>query len=450
VSAPRPAPRRRRAGRPGERGIALLLVLIGLAVLGLVAHEIRYNSIVEMRLATNQRDSVRAYYLARSGLGLARLMLRFQKQLDNIQLPNLSGLLGGLLGGASGAGGGPAGAGPATPQPQTMTLQLWRMAKIDCYMLQQMVPEEPPESKKGLGPPSTKSKKFDFDDENPDLAKAQQQKKFGGFTGCFNVTISDEEERFNVNKLNAPQLSAQVALAQSLAMFGDKKFDFLYEKEDANKVKVTAQEVILAMKDWADEDETGSSINLTGQGEPFPRGFSDENGPYQRYEPRYLAKNARFDSLDELYAVHGVSDRFMAAFGDKLTVYPDNEAKLNINTDDPLMLELAIRSVADPARPDPRLGDPVFVDALIKKVRAARLFAMFGMSASDFVNIVSSAGVATNPAIQANVAQNRFIGDKSQTYRLKITGQAGDVTRTITVVVRVDDGLGRLVHWRED
>jgi general secretion pathway protein K len=60
-------------------------------------------------------------------------------------------------------------------------------------------------------------------------------------------------------------------------------------------------------------------------------------------------------------------------------------ARLNINTDDPVMLEIAIRSVAAPLRPDPRLADPVFIDTVIKRIRAARLFAMFGMSVTDFV-----------------------------------------------------------------
>jgi len=48
------------------------------------------------------------------------------------------------------------------------------------------------------------------------------------------------------------------------------------------------------------------------------------------------------------------------------------------------------------------------------------------------------------------VQGNRFIGDKSTTYRVRVTGEAGDVTRTITAVVRLDDGLGRLVYWREE
>jgi general secretion pathway protein K len=444
------------SARPGalkpRRGVAMLLVLVGLAVLGLVANEVQYNSVVELRLATNQRDELRAHFLAKSGISLARLLLRFQKQMDTIQLPNLGGLLRGLLGAGVGANqaalqgllGGASGAGGA---PSSMSIQLWRMAKIDCHMLEMMVPEV---DEKGQVLKPARDRKFDFDDENPELAKAQKDKRFGSFTGCFDVKITDEEERINLNKLDAPQLSAQVLLAQLVATFGDKKYEFLFEKEDANRVKVTPNDVIIAMRDWIDEDETASTLNFSGQGEPFLKGFSDENGNYLKYDPPYRAKNARFDSLDELYLVHGVNDRFMAAFKDRLTVYPDVNSRLNINTDDPVLLELAIRTVADPARPDPRLADPVFIDTLIQKIRAARMFAIFGMSALDFVNLVAASGVAVNPTIINNVQNQRYIGDKSSTFRISATGEAGDVRRTITAVIRLDDGLGRLVYWREE
>lgn len=438
----------------------MLLVVVGLAVLMLVALESSYSSAVELRLATNQRDELRAHFLARSGIGLSRLMLRFQKQLDAIQLPNLGGLLqqlsggggalAGLLGGgnAVGAAGALGALGGAGSAPTSMSIQLWRMAKIDCHMLQQMVPQID-EKTPPIGAPS-RSKKHEFDEENPELAKGLQQRRFGSFTGCFDTVITDEEERINLNKLDAPLLSAQVLVSQLVTTLADKKYEFLFEKEDANRVKVTPQELIVSLRDWVDEDETGSQLNLTGQGEPFLKGFSDENGDYTKYDPPYRAKNARLDSLDELYLVHGVNDRFMAAFADKLTVYPDVNSKLNINSDDPILLELAIRTVADPTRPDPRLGDPIFVDALIKKIRAARMFALFGMSALDFVNIVAAAGVPVNSSITNNIQNQRFIGDKSTTYRVAVTGQAGDITRTITAVIRLDDGLGRLVYWRED
>jgi len=480
------APARASAGRAKvlepRRGVAMLLVLVGLAVLGLVANEVQYNSVVELRLATNQRDELRAHFLARSGIGLSRLLLRFQKQMDNIQIPNIGGMLKGLLGGAGGAGGAGGlagllgsnpqlaglagmlgggnpgalaglagalgGAGGAGGAPSSMSIQLWRMAKIDCHMLEMMVPEL--DEKGQVMKLPSQNKKFDFDDENPELAKAQASKRFGSFTGCFDTKISDEEERINLNKLDAPQLSAQVLLGQLVAAFGDKKYEFLFEKEDSNRVKVTPTEVIIGLRDWIDEDETSSTLNFSGQGEPFLKGFSDENGNYTKYDPAYRAKNGRFDSLDELYLVHGINDRFMAAFKDKLTVYPDVNSRLNINTDDPILLELAIRTVADPSRPDPRLADPVFIDTLIQKIRAARMFALFGMSATDFVNLVAASGVAVNPTILNNVQNQRFIGDKSSTYRLSVTGEAGDVTRTITAVIRLDDGLGRLVYWKEE
>lgn len=443
----------KRLGR--DRGVALLLVLVGLAVLGLVANEIRYNSIVELRLATNQRDDLRATYLARSGVGLSRLMLKFQKQMDQVQIPNIGGIMNDITKALNG-GGDPTKAlgdalkgGAAGGAPSTMSIQLWRMAKIDCYMLQQMMPEEDPK-KGGLGPTSKSSKKFEFDDENPELAQAQSKRQFGGFEGCFRSELSDEEEKINLSRLNAPQLVAAVALVQSISAFGDKKYEFLFEKEDSNRVKVVPTDVIIAIRDWLDEDEVATQLNLSGQGDAFAKGFSDENYNYDKFDPRYKAKNASFDSMDELYMIHGINDRFMAAFGEKLTVFPDLNSKQNINTDDPVLLELAIRTIADPVRPDPRLQDPLFIDTLIKKIRTARVFAMFGMSVTDFVGIVQSAGVATNSSITNNVQNNRFIGDKSNTYRIKVTGEAGDVTRTITAVIRLDDGLGRLVYWKEE
>jgi general secretion pathway protein K len=193
-----------------------------------------------------------------------------------------------------------------------------------------------------------------------------------------------------------------------------------------------------------------SQLNLSGQGEPFAKGFSDENYNYDKFTPRYKAKNGRFDSLDELYLVHGVNDKFMAAFRDRFTVFPDINSRLNVNTDDPVLMYVAILSVADPTRPDARLHDPLFIDTLIKKIRAAKMFAIFGMSVVDFVNIVESAGIVTNPAIKNNPAQNRAVGDKSSTFRITAVGEAGQVSKKITAVIRLDDGLGKLVYWREE
>jgi len=433
---------RRTGSAKAERGVAMIIAVVAVAILTVVATEFVYNSRVDLQIATNQRDEIRAYYLARSGLGLSRLLLRFQKQLDQVQLPNLAGLVAAAFGGAGGTS--PLGGAP----PASLSIQLWRMARIDCYMLQHMVKQD----KFGRETqPIKRSDKIGFDSEFPEVAGKMARRSFGGFEGCFLATIGDEEEKLNLNKLDAPQLSSQVLVGRLVDLLGDKRFEFLFEKEDSNRVKVTPAEVVIAMRDWIDDDQTQSALNLSGVGEPFLKGFSDENSLYDRYLPRYKVKNARFDSLDELYMVHGVNDRFMAAFRDRFTVYPDINSRLNINSDDPMLLYMAILSVGDPMRPDPRLKDPLFIEALIQRIRSARMLSLFGMSVTDFVNLIEFAGVPVNPTIKNNVQNNRAVGDKSSTFSIKSVGEAGAVQKTITAVVRMDDqNLGRLLYWREE
>jgi general secretion pathway protein K len=448
--------RRRVGSRRGEKGVAMIIAVIAIAVLTAVATEFVYNSRVDLQLATNQRDEIRAYYLARSGIGLSRLLLRFQKQLDNIQLPNLQGLLSQLTG-----PGGPAGAllspaGPAGSPPGAataaggggLTLQLWRMARIDCQMLQQMVKQEPRfGEQKPLTPPSPSKP----NPQSPDLGAAQVRRSFGGFEGCFLATIGSEEEKLNLNKLDAPQFTSQVVVSRLLDLLGDKRFEFVFEKEDSNRVKVTPNDVVLTIHDWIDDDEVQSALNLTGKGDPFVKGFSDENSLYDRYVPRYKAKNAHFDTLDELYMVHGVNDRFMAAFRDRFTVYPDINAGLNVNTDDPIMLRMVILSMVDPLKIPAQLQDPLFLDELIRRIRASRVLSVFGTTVADLTNILQTAGVPVNPALRSSVQANRWLSDKSSTFQIKSVGEAGNVQKTLTAVVRMDDGaLGRLVYWREE
>ncbi len=424
-----------------ERGVAMIIAVVAIAILTVVATEFAYNSRVDLQMATNQRDEIRAYYLARSGIGLSRLLLRFQKQVDAIQIPNPTQLIGQALGAGT----------TGTPPPTGMTIQLWRMARIDCHMLRQMVKENPT----GEPRPVKRTNVAAFDKDFPDIAGKQVRRSFGGFDGCFLATISDEEEKLNLNKLDASQ--NQILVQRLYDLFADKRFEFLFEREDSNHVKVAPTDVLIAMRDWIDEDEIQSTLNVasltlpSAVGDPFVKGFSDENSQYDKYVPRYKAKNARLDSLDELYMVHGVNDRFMAAFRDRFTVYPDVNSKLNINTDDPMLLYMAILSVADPSHPDPRIRDPVFIDALIQRIRTARMMSFLGMSVTDFTSVIAASGVAVNPLIQNNVQNNAAVSDKTSTFSIKSVGEAGSVQKTISAVVRMDDqGLGRLVYWREE
>jgi general secretion pathway protein K len=432
--------RRARRGERQQRGVALIIAVVAITLLTVVATEFAYNTRVDLQLAANQRDELQATYMARSGVSLSRLLLRFQKQVDQTPIPNIGGLLSQLTGG----GQAPGGQAPAS----SLNLQLWKLARVDCHMLKGMVAGGGEEESRESSRPSLAGE--DGEELPLEQVMGANRRSFGGFEGCFLATIQDEEEKLNLHRLNAGAGDAAPTAARLLDLLGDKRFEFLFEREDANKVRAAPADVVIALKDWVDEDEVQSNLNLTDPVNPLPAGFSDEGGHYDRFDPRYEPKNARFDSLDELYRVHGVNDRFMAAFRDRLTVYPDVNSKPNVNTDDPLMMYLAILSVADPARPDPRLHDPVFMQEIISRIRAARAFSFFGMNVADFVSVVEAAGIAVNPSIKANPAGNRLVGDKSTTFSIKSVGEAGSVQKTITAVVRLDDGLGRLLYWREE
>ena len=426
--------------------MSLIIAVVSITILTVVATEFAYNTRIDLQLAANQRDELRAFYLARSGIALSRLLLRFQRQVDQTPIPNLGGLLGQLTGGG---GQPPGGQAPAS----SLNLQLWKLARIDCHMLRGLVKSEGAEDEGSDAPPRLTLDDEEDEADGKDSLQAPleaRSRSFGGFTGCFLATIQDEEEKLNVLRLNAGAGDAQPTAARLMDMMGDKRFEFIFSQEDSHRVRVTPQDVVIAMKDWVDEDQTQSALALANATTPFANGFSDENMHYDRFEPRYSAKNARFDSLDELYRVHGVTDRFMAAFRDRLTVYPDINSRPNINTDDPMMMHLAILSVADPLRPDPRLQDPAFVEQIITRIRAARAFSFFAMNVADFVSVVEAAGVPVNAAIKANPAQNRLIGDKSSTFSIKSVGEAGNVQKTLTAVIRLDDGLGKLLYWREE
>src|SRR5205085_7685704 len=88
-----------------HRGIALILVLTTIAILAAVGVDFSYSSRVSLKLAENLRDETRAEYLAKSAVNLSRLLLHFQKQVDQLggqAASALSGIIGGGLGGTPG------------------------------------------------------------------------------------------------------------------------------------------------------------------------------------------------------------------------------------------------------------------------------------------------------------------------------------------------------------
>lgn len=65
--------------RRGNRGMALLLVLVVVALLTSLLTDLAFSTMVDMRLTETFRDSTRAYYLAKGGINAGRMILQADK-----------------------------------------------------------------------------------------------------------------------------------------------------------------------------------------------------------------------------------------------------------------------------------------------------------------------------------------------------------------------------------
>ncbi|HUJ29410.1 MAG TPA: type II secretion system minor pseudopilin GspK [Myxococcales bacterium] len=440
-----------RAQNDNRRGVALILVLTTIAILTSIGVDFSYQSRVSLKLAENLRDETRAYYLARSSVNLSRLLLHFQRQVDQMSGQLTQGIQN-MLSQATGQ------KQPATPVQATplagqaapsssLGIRLWEIVPIDSNAFSMLLSGEIA----GLGKVAAAETDQDAPPPAPTERPPQIAHAFGGFDGSFTAKIVDENSRINVQGLDGIRPAPLTTFIQLRAMMSDPKYDFIFNEEDANHDKVSRDDVVLAMKDWIDIDETGTAIDPTNTTDPFTNGFSDENSAYDRYDPRYKAKNGRFDSLEELYMVRGVNDRFMAAFGDRLTIWPDINTKLNINTDDPQQMLTNILIAA--ARPDdPALRDPRLLQTILQEIQLRKMFSFFGMSAQDFVSILQANGVRVRPEIDPRLNGNasNFFGSTSDTFRITGIGRVGRIEKKVVAVIRYDDSMGKLLYWKEE
>ncbi len=407
------------------RGIAMLVVISSLAILISVAVEFRYQSSIDLQLAVNARDELRAEYLGRSAVNLSRLLLRFQKQVAG-QSSALQSILGSGLGSMmqdSGLAG----------ISFTPSIQLWKIVPVN-------------EALFGILSGAVVA--------NNSPLGSEPLHSFGDFTGSFSATIQEEETKFNVNRLQAGGMSGLAAITQALAMFGDPRVEFVFEEEDAHRIKMTPQDLVIALHDWIDPGDNQANLNATSASMPWLEGSGDENRNYSSAYPiRYRTKNAPFDSLDELYLVDGCSDLFMAAFRDRLTVYSDKNWGLNPNSDDPLQIYLGIVSAAaNPSDPKLSINPPsVQIGLIFQNLSALKsLYSFFGgIPTSQFIKIIEDQGILIRPEVKAR-NNNDILTDKAETFTIQATGQVGDVEKKVTAVIRADSVLGKLMYYREE
>lgn len=386
-----------------SRGVALLIVMVMVAILAAFSAEFSYNTRVNLRMASNLERDVQAYYHARSAIEVARMVIRGQAMLNQV------------LSLVSAGGGG------------AQNIELWSYA---CKFAE-----------------IYNTGKVDlFGKEMFDLSG---QAGIGVENGSFSCIADAEDGRVNVN-------FGETVEAKK-AMFAEL-FGFLRgPRIDGHGLSDEDEEIIdtlLNITDWVDPDEVRTDFNPL-DGSFQEGGGSGEDFDYAKYD--YRAKNAKFDSVEELRLVEGMDDEMFCKLRDRVTVY--STEKLNVNTAD-MGLVNAIICQSLPTEqqltmclPNAALGGLTVMDevgAVVDRCREIKKMLMMTPfnNTQKFQQVVNGVSAYLQAPIQVPAQALQHLGTKSRVIRISATGTVGRTNKKLTGVI--DTGTGKYVYWRED
>lgn len=324
----------RGAPRLRDRGVAMLMSLITIAILSAVAVEFLYQNRVNLAIASNERDQLKAYFLARSAVNISKLLLAFQFALSD-ESRDTEDDMGRLIGRAM------------------------RRSNFQMYQYVDLM----------IGP--FNSGKIESPIGGISLADTGVE-GFGDFTGEMEVRVVPEEGRFDINVFAKPELD-EGDLAQMCAMLLDPQYDAIFEQKGPDGEMLDRATVLQRIIDYIDPDEQAIALrdDCTVEGSA-----GDEVRPYDRLDDRREIRppNRKLTHINELYKVAGVTPAFMDAFADQLTVYPVGKPNLNV-AQGPVFYSVLCRNIqlpnnaqargfVDLCRNDPAIGMQVMLFAL--------------------------------------------------------------------------------------
>jgi len=403
--------------------------MLMIVVMTAFSMEFNYNAYVDNLSSYHYKDDTRSYYLAKSGVRTYGLLLVFARQLSSNSM--LSGMLQSF--------------GIDIDGPDMMCRSL---PFLDTAMLRALqnfgggsLDDEEESGLLGLiglgGDDAT--------DSNPDIRargatdetdgeEEGLRRKLLEFEGDFKVDCSDESSKIDLNGFANSRWAGlpidQHPTAQMLyGLLSPPEYDPLFE----DRLKMDRWELIGNIKDWVDVDDQRSGV-----------WGGDENSLYDKYEPRYRAKNAPFDSVEELRLVAGVTDEVWSTFGTAFSIHTRN-FKINVNAANASMIRALVRAYTDPTL----VNDQKLDNEIIPILMAERMFLPGPFrNSSDFINRVKSKGIVfVSP--EAEQQLKGLLSTDSKVFRLTSTGYVNESTRAIDTVIRVSSNGVSYLEWKE-
>lgn len=370
-----------------KEGMALVMAITTVAILSLMLVDMHESTGTAFAVSMNQRDSLRAEYLAKSATNLTRLFVakepEIRRTVDFMYRAVMNN----------------------RPAPQ---LPIWQFANE-------------------LLTPFCSGADLSEDEEitdftGIDFSNAQGLEDIPGTCGVVSVA---ENGKINVNNpLFQEGDRARVGVAQQLfSLMGGYQspspFDPLFSRFDSTGQLTTRLDVVSALIDWWDLDTLRTDFD-SGAGEVKNLGSEDDSW-YKRLDDPYTIKNAPFDSLEELRLIRGIGDDFWATFIEPIpndpaarvvTIYA--AGGVNANEAPPEVLLARLCSIVQDATLCTEPEETAKFVQLLHTVRALVPLPLFGRSV-DFLNFIEGRPNSLYEQIQS------FLGENSELLFVPIT-----------------------------
>lgn len=410
--------------RKGRRsGVALVIVMTVVMLMIMLGTELSYSASVQLKLSTNRRDEAAAEGLARSGLNFYRMVLMAAKGANTgfgSQLKQF-GLTGDLL----------------WQMVPMINSGLMRMIFVSDGSADQddvarmdsegLTEQERAESREDTPGPKHNFLDFDGDfyaqvvDESARVnlanlcAVAVRQNRDCEWADLVTDPIAIQLQALFTGSNQCPRVQA-IVTGSSTNPQAEDNAAWLYERN------LQWEELVGNLADWID----------AGSNQAYRGGLEDSL--YDKLPEPYQAKNAAFDTLDEVRLVEGWHrDDVWERFGERLTTY--GSGKINVNTAECEVLWALIKSHSDPIASDDLLV------AALADIETKRQLVPYG-SARVFVNDLTALGITTTPTLASQVATSATV------FRVTSGGQVGDAVVTIEAVYDFSTKTPKTLYWK--
>jgi hypothetical protein len=402
--------------------MALLMVVVSLALISAVVTDLLVEQQSGYQVALRQRDALKAEALAESGLNISQMFLIIQGAIQGYFTQFAS---------------------MGVPLPKAT---VWEMLSIDSNLLGGLASGELATTL-GVDVSEAVKKRKEEEKKKLDAKMAEREKKtrsdtgffiapeggFGAFEGSFTVAVTDEESKISFRKWTEMGPAERIKTRKLLAaLFAPMRYQSLFKK-------VGRSELIANIYDYLDVDEVRINPNAIGDNWGMPFGGSEKDLYLSTQE--ILPRNAYFDSLGELNLVPGFTDKHYDAFSEALTIYGQDQ-KINILSAKEPVIEPLIRYCAQNEL-DPNLQQQAWVDTAVKKWTQYKTTGGGPLSPEGFVKFL----IALPLSVDKKGCQD-ILGVVSQNFTLKSQATVNGVSRTLTLVARVNNGNQERYYFR--